>query len=166
MKNYVKFLFTFQGAIDLMSMNKGAHRKTVKIMKDLSYFFLSSSNMETLFLTWFLYIRCRRVILLQMELITRRNNDNTNWYLMWIHRSLRCKSSQDACYNLSFVSDCSEIFPSGLLLPNRAWCWLTTWDKGEEKKWHSSFRWHWKKEEQHGCCRGTTLKLTTIFFGP
>ena len=47
---------------------------------------------------WLLYICSIGVILLQMEL--EETMTKPNWHLMWIHRSLSFKSSQEVCYNL------------------------------------------------------------------
>lgn len=52
----------------------------------------------TFILMWLLYICSIGVILLQMEL--EETMTKPNWHLMWIHRSLSFKSSQEVCYNL------------------------------------------------------------------
>ena len=92
------------------------------------YIYFTKQCEMCLFLTWFLCVR-RKTVIFFTNGTDYKNNDKTNWYLMWIHGDWNSNSSQKVCHNLFYL--CTWPFWALFLQSKSNWtgCCQTAWIK-------------------------------------
>ena len=92
------------------------------------YIYFTKQCEMCLFLTWFLCVK-RKTVIFFTNGTDYKNNDKTNWYLMWIHGDWNSNSSQKVCHNLFYL--CTWPFWALFLQSKSNWtgCCQTAWIK-------------------------------------